>query len=214
MSDTKVIRYPFNPLMVDSDKVKESIHPSLHPWVDLTLYPKGRQTRGRVVKQYLEHPLTSMQKLLVDVGIAVESFADVIDEIKPLLVEHWAELALYSDIPLDPDYTAYEALDRAGAIVIYTVRAHGELVGYAVYFIRKHLHYRQHTWGINDIVLVRDRYRDFGIGTALFDFIEADLKKRGVNVMHTNTKVLHPELAMLLRARSHQEAEIGFSLRL
>ena len=151
---------------------------------------------------------------LVKTEIAVEAFADVIDEAKPLLVEHWHELALYPDIPLDPDYEAYAALDKAGAIVIYTVRAHGELVGYAVYFIRKHLHYRQHTWAVNDIVLVRDRYRDFGIGTSLFDFIEADLRKRGADVIHTGTKVLHPELAMLLRARRHTEAEIGFSLRL
>ena len=148
------------------------------------------------------------------VRFTLEPYASVVDEIRPLLVEHWQELAVYPDIPLDPDYEIYKSLDRMGAMMIYTVRVDDALVGYAVYFTRKHLHYKQHTWAINDIVLIRDGYRNAGIGMKFFDFIEKDLKDRGVDVMHTSTKTMHPELAMLLRARQHNEVELGFSLRL
>jgi len=149
-----------------------------------------------------------------DIHIAIEPYAAAVDEMRPIFVEHWQELALYPDIPLDPDYAVYEALDRLGQMAIYTVRSRGEMVGYAVYFIRKHHHYRGHTWALSDIVLVRNGHRNFGVGTALFDFIEDDLRKRGVDVVHTMTKVASPELAMLLRARGHAEAELCFSLRL
>ena len=151
---------------------------------------------------------------MTDVKIARETFADVIDEIQPLLREHWAELSLYPDIPLDPDYEIYKALERLNQLSIYTVRLAGEMVGYAVYFTRKHHHYRTVTWAMSDVILVRKAHRNLGVGMALFDFLEQDLRARGADVIHTMTKILHPELAMLLRARQHEEAELCFSKRL
>jgi len=151
---------------------------------------------------------------MAEIKIAREKFADVIEEAKPLLVEHWTELSLYPDIPLDPDYEVYQALEKLDQMSIYTVRARGEMVGYAVYFTRRHHHYRSATWAMSDIILVRNGHRNLGVGTALFDFVEQDLRSQGVDVIHTMTKTAHPELAMLLRARKHQEAELCFSLRL
>jgi GNAT superfamily N-acetyltransferase len=148
------------------------------------------------------------------VKIARESFASVIEEGKPFLQEHWEELATYSDIPLDPDYEAYEALDKQGLLWIYIVRLRGEIVGYAPYFVRHHLHYRKHIFATNDIIIVRKPYRNYGIGTALFDFIEDDMRVQGVAVVHHSTKLTHPELAMLLKSRGHEEVDHGFALRL
>ena len=146
--------------------------------------------------------------------IARETYTEVIGDVKPFLKEHWEELSLYSDIPLDPELEMYADLDRMGHLAAYTVRSDGKLVGYALYFVRKNPHYRNHIWALSDVVLVRKAYRQAGLGMALYDFIEADLKARGVHVIHTFTKTEHPELAMLLRARGHTEAELGFSLRL
>ena len=149
-----------------------------------------------------------------DVQIARERFLDVIEEAKPILVEHWRELAFYPDIPLDPDYALYETLDKAGIVSIYTVRARGELVGYAVYFVRPNHHYRSARWAISDIILVRKGYRTYGIGSRLFAFAEDDLRRQGVTVMHTTTKHEHPELATLLKARGHQREGSSYTLRL
>ena len=146
--------------------------------------------------------------------IARETYTEAIDDVKPFLREHWEELSLYPDIPLDPEFEMYAALDRMGHLAAYTARSYGELVGYALYFVRRNPHYRNHIWAVSDVVLVRKAYRNAGLGMALYDFIEADLKAHGVAVMHTFTKILHPELAMLLQARGHTDAERGFSLRL
>jgi L-amino acid N-acyltransferase YncA len=158
--------------------------------------------------------MTLTLDLLPDYKVAREDYFDVIEEGKTILPEHKQELALYDDIPLDPEYEVYESLARKGMLALYTVRVRGEMVGYAVYFIRKHHHYKAFTWAISDIILVRKPYRQFGLGMALFAYIENDLRAQGVDVIHTMTKTAHPELAMLLQSRGHQHAETCFSKRL
>lgn len=153
----------------------------------------------------------------MDYVFARERYDTVVSDIQPLLVEHWQELALYQDdIPLDPDYEIYSAMDKAGALALYTVR-HGHnkrLVGYAIYFLRKHHHYKNHKWAVSDVVLVEKEHRNMGLGNGLFAFVEADLKASGVDVMVTMTKVAHPELAFLLESRGHGKAEVNYSKRL
>ena len=71
--------------------------------------------------------------------IAVETLADVKDECSELIAAHWREIAVWQDIPLDPDWAAYEFFEKGGALVIYTVRNdYNKLVGYAVFLMRKH----------------------------------------------------------------------------
>ena len=152
--------------------------------------------------------------LLPAYRIAREDYFEVIEEGKNILPEHKAELALYDDIPLNPEYEVYETLAKKGLLSLYTVRVAGEMVGYAVYFVRKHHHYRDFTWALSDIILVRKPYRQFGLGNALFAYIENDLRAQGADVIHTMTKTAHPELAMLLQSRGHQHAETCFSKRL
>ena len=146
-----------------------------------------------------------------------ERYADAIEDVKPLLMAHWRELALFqNDIPLDPDFEVYQALDKAGALAAYMIRQETDrrLVGYGVYFLRKHHHYRQHMWAVSDIILVERSHRNAGVGNGLFDFMEPDLKAQGVAVMHTMTKVMHPELAALLQMRGHDKVEVSYAKRL
>jgi GNAT superfamily N-acetyltransferase len=158
--------------------------------------------------------MTLALDLLPDYKVAREDYFDVIEEGKLILPEHKAELALYDDIPLDPEYEVYESLSKKGMLSLYTVRVQAEMVGYAVYFVRKSHHYKKFTWSISDIILVRKPYRNFGLGNALFAYIENDLRAQGVDVIHTMTKTAHPELAMLLESRGHTRAEICYSKRL
>ena len=147
---------------------------------------------------------------------ARESYATVVEDIKALLPAHWEELALYQDdIVLDPDFEIYEAIDKAGKLALYTVRTEDKrLVGYAIYFIRNHHHYKTAVWAVSDIALVEKAHRSMGLGNGLFDFLEKDLKGCGVDVIHTMTKVGHPELRMLLQSRGHEATEINMSKRL
>ena len=147
--------------------------------------------------------------------IAVETLVDVKEECGDLIAAQWVEIAVWPDIPLDPDWSGYENLEKAGMLVIYTVRNEtNQLVGYAVFFMRKHLHYKGHSWAANDIIWVHPDYRDGKIGTNLVQFWEQDLQARGIHVVHVNVKVAHPALGLVLRREKYKTVESGLEKRL
>lgn len=147
--------------------------------------------------------------------IQVETLADVRNECGELIAAHWHEIAVWKDIPLDPDWTAYEHMEKGGMLVIYTVRDEAKrLVGYAVFLMRKHPHYKAHSWAMNDIVWVHPDYRDGRIGKRLVEFWETDLKARGIHVVHVNVKVAHPALGLVLKIARYKTVEHGLEKRL
>lgn len=143
---------------------------------------------------------------------AIETFDEVIDDIRPLLASHWDELAAYSDIPLDPDFEFYRRANVADVLRIYTARKNGGLIGYILMTVLKsHPHYSAQPWSVSDIVLVVKEHRTFGVGSALFDFLERDLEGFVVQI---HTKASHPELGVLLLSRGYAPIEITYSKRL
>lgn len=134
-------------------------------------------------------------------AFAKERYDEIINDIKPLLIEHWLELATYSDIPLSPKYDFYRAADTGGFIRIYSARLDGKLIGYVIMTcMKEHPHYQTQPWSVSDIVLIVKEHRRFGVGNGLFDFLETDLKGHVVDI---SCKVTHPELQMLLLSRSY-----------
>jgi GNAT superfamily N-acetyltransferase len=137
----------------------------------------------------------------------MESFEELVEDIKPLLPLHWEELALHKEtIPLEPDFEFYRAAYEAGILKFFTGRMDdGSLIAYAIYAIRpKHAHYQTTCWAVSDIVFVHPDHRNLGVGNALFDFIEDECRMMGVDILVTGTKVDHPELRFLLTGRGHK----------
>lgn len=143
-----------------------------------------------------------------------ETWDEMVDDIKPLLHDHWEELALYKDdIPLDPDFEQYRAIYDAGILRPYGTRLNGKLIGYALFTVtQRHPHYK-HRWAINDIIFIHPDHRNFGCGSGLFDCFEKELNSWGPVVIHITGKTDHPELAMLLTARGYGHVEFGYSKR-
>ena len=148
------------------------------------------------------------------VEFAVEKYADVIEEMRPMLVAHKDELAVYSDIPLDPDMAFYEKANSIGLLTFLTMRSHGVLMGYAIFVVRPHAHYRAHTWALNDIIWVHPEFRGARLGAAFIAFWDAYFAASGVNVVHVNTKVSHPALAHVLKQSGYRTIEEGHEKRL
>lgn len=134
----------------------------------------------------------------------VETYDSIVDDIRPLLEEHWRELALFQDdIPLDVNWDAYRRGYEAGIIKAYGARLDGKLIGYAIFqVIERHPHYR-HRFAINDVVWIAPEHRNMRVGSALCEFFEADLRKDGPIVIAIETKAHAPALAMLLQARGY-----------
>ncbi|MDN7881243.1 hypothetical protein [Burkholderia aenigmatica] len=138
---------------------------------------------------------------------AVEPYAQAIDEMRLLYPAHWAEIALNKDvIKLDPDYERYDALDRAGMVHVATARADGQLVGYHIFVLMTHLHYRQSYTATSDITYLRPQHRRGFNGMRFLRFAFESLKPLGVQRIYTNCK-MHHDFGRVLERLGFVEAE-------
>ena len=112
------------------------------------------------------------------------------DEIMPLLEKHWQEVAYYKDVPLDPDREFYQKADELGRARVYTVRKHGELVGYAIYFVGAEVHYRSLKQATQDLIFILKEHRGI-FGRAFIRWCDEQLKAEGVNTVLCHVKVDH-----------------------
>lgn len=155
-----------------------------------------------------------MQAPTFTLTFGLERYRDVIGEGQPMLMAHWAELAVHKDIPLDPEYSFYEKMDDIGALKIFTVRSGRELVGYSIFVVRpRHAHYNI-GWAMNDIVWLHPDHRNEGVGAAFVAFWDRELSVLGVTLVHINAKVSHPALAFLLSKCGYRVIEAGYEKRL
>lgn len=119
-----------------------------------------------------------------------ETLAMCFDEAKPLLIEHWKEIAHYLDIPLDVDYERYYTLEANGVIRVYTARGEsGALIGYAVFFINTHAHYKQSLQAMQDVIFIHHKHR--GTGGRFILWCDEQLKAEGVQIVFHHIKAAH-----------------------
>lgn len=112
-------------------------------------------------------------------------------EIWPLLFGHWQEIATWKDIPFDPDTDAYEALENARMLYVFTARAGDTLVGYAAYIVRTHLHYQSSKQAYQDVLYLAPAHRRGGTGRQLIEFADTELAKEEVQVVFQHVKTAH-----------------------
>jgi GNAT superfamily N-acetyltransferase len=119
-----------------------------------------------------------------------QEFLDTVEkDIKPLLQDHWEEIAVNkSVIKMNPDWEAYHNLEDNGALKIFTARSDGDLIGYFVVLIRNHIHYKDHIFAANDVLFLKQEHRKGLTGPKLMKFAEKCLKEDGVSVLVVNTK--------------------------
>jgi len=123
-----------------------------------------------------------------------EFIKDILHEIKPLLEDHWREVAWYQDeILLNPDYEKYIQLQEQNALLCMTVRdEEGTLIGYNINFLQYHLHYSDHIYAVNDIIFLLPKYRHANIAQELLKATEEILVHLGVSVVTVHMKPAHP----------------------
>jgi GNAT superfamily N-acetyltransferase len=100
----------------------------------------------------------------------------------------WQEVAHYGDIPLAPDWSMYRAMEDSGALRCYTARLHGELIGYAVFFVRQNMHYSFSKQAVQDVLFVDKHYRRGTVGTRLIRYADAMLQGESVQVVYHHVK--------------------------
>lgn len=118
---------------------------------------------------------------------AITTIKEILEEAKPLLQKHWQEIAHYKDIPLDPDYDQYIKLEELGITRTFSARTKdGVLIGYAVFFVRPHIHYRSCIMAHQDVIFIHPERR--GIGFFFIAFCDEALRKEGIQVVSQHMK--------------------------
>lgn len=126
-----------------------------------------------------------------DITYQREHVLQVLPELKPLLEDHYKELALDQDkIPLDPDWAEYDRLEKLLRYHFYTVRDQGQLIGYYGCIIGGHLHYLSTPHAITDLFWINPAYRKLGIGREFFENIEFLLRQFSIKKVVCGAKAV------------------------
>lgn len=153
-----------------------------------------------------------MSEVATRASFARESVSEVLEDIQPLLKEHWAEIAQYPDIPLNPDFGYYRAAELLGQLRIYTARQ-DDLIGYAIYIVAPASHYRDSLQAKQDVLYLMPEHRAGRIGWRLIEFADAQLRAEGVQLVHQHVKVNH-NFGPLLERLGYERAEYLYTRRL
>ena len=119
----------------------------------------------------------------------VEKYSNCVEELKKLYPEHYEELSVTKSIPLEPNYEVYKYIEDAGILKVVTCRNDEDLIGYILFIVTPHLHYKSCITAVEDIYFVRKDYRKGRTGIKLFQFAEKYLKEQGVHRVIYGTKV-------------------------
>lgn len=140
-----------------------------------------------------------------------EAFAPFLEEVKPILPLHYAELALDKDkVPLAPQYDEYLRRDALGMILTVVMREAGELVGYFVGFVAPGLHYETCLTLTLDIFWLKPEHRGQGGGAVLFKAVEAEARRRGVQRMFVGSKT-HLDASYLFNRLGYTKVETFYT---
>ena len=135
---------------------------------------------------------------MIDLG--TEKIADVAGEIDSLLAMHYDEIAADKHlIKLDPDWGKYESLERDDSLRIFTARHEGKLIGYSVFFLAWHPHYKSNLFAQNDILYLHPDHRKGRDGIRLIHYSEEQLKKDRVDKIMWHVKVKNDWRKILAR---------------
>ena len=148
---------------------------------------------------------------IMSVTYQQEFLESVEEEAKPLIKDHWEEIALNKGIiKLNPDWNAYHTLEDNGNLKVFTARSYGHLIGYFVVILRNHIHYKDHIFAANDILFLKKESRKGLVGAKLIKFAEGCLKEDGVSVLVVNTKC-HKPFDKLLKWLGYNHIENVYS---
>lgn len=131
-----------------------------------------------------------------------------------LFAEHWEEIALSKHLMvLKPDAARYRAMEQAGMLLCLGLWRGGDLIGYSVNFLMKHLHYADLAVASNDLLFVSAAHRNSRAGLLLIRETERHCKELGAQMLTWHAKQNTP-LANLMPRIGYGVQDIIFSREL
>jgi len=130
------------------------------------------------------------------------------DELQLLLVDHYEELTLNKHkVKLNPDWNRYFELERQGKLHLFTLRDQTELVGYSVFFLDTHIHYKDLMVATNDIIYLKKSDRLGTSGIRLIKYSEQQMKLLGADKITWHVK-LSQDFRPILHRMGYMDEDI------
>lgn len=99
-----------------------------------------------------------------------------------LLQAHYQELTRHkARVRLEPDWKKYQDCEAAGLLVSLGIWDGTALIGYSVFILTPHIHYKAVIYAMNDVVFLREDYRNGIAGVKLLKASEAECERRGAD---------------------------------
>lgn len=122
-----------------------------------------------------------------------EFVCSIKSEIQDLLRDDWREIEHCKEVrTLNPDWDAYDTLEQANMLKVFTVRASNKIVGYYAAIISPSLHSKGLLQAAADVVYLHPDHRKGLTGYKLFKFAERCLREDGIKVLHLTTTEANP----------------------
>ena len=100
----------------------------------------------------------------------IKTVEECFDDVEKLFQDHYEELSVTKQYKLNPDYEVY--IQNSGRIKVILCKDDDDIVGYIVFFIAPHLHYKDCLMAIEDIYYLKPEYRKGTVGIKMFKYAE------------------------------------------
>jgi hypothetical protein len=142
--------------------------------------------------------------------IQVERFRDIQEELHPLHVLHYAETERHRrGIALAPKYDRVRAMERAGGVVQFTARRHGELAAQLRLYLSESVHTASVVASEDALFLAPAHRPNAFLMIALLRYAEQVLIDLGAHEIHANSKKVN-NAAVLMRRLGYDEVATQF----
>ena len=96
-------------------------------------------------------------------------------DVQNLFKKHAEESSEHLDkIPLNPNYKQYFKLETLNRAEVHTIRDAGKLIGYSMWILGRHIHYKQSVTATSTLIYILPEYRK---GLNAFTFIKWSIDK-------------------------------------
>lgn len=121
------------------------------------------------------------------------------EEIIALSDKHYSEVVTYEERDPDISIDHYVSIEHRGALRTYTARKNKAIIGYAVYVVSYHPHYRKSLRAIQDAIYIDPNHRVGNIGVSFIQWTESKLAQEGVEYVYQSSAKDHDIGHLLIR---------------
>ena len=132
---------------------------------------------------------------------AVERYADCLEELKRLHAAHWQETEKYRHgLELNPDYAGFLRMEMAGALLLFTIRRDGELVGQTTMKLFDSMHSQTRVANEDSLFLRADQRGSVFVILSFIRWVADVLGSVGVVEIRVSSKLVNGADKLMVRA--------------